>query len=442
MSKQLIGKTLLHGMGHKILCIGDVMLDRYIVGTAERLSPEAPVPVVTNPEERLFAGGAANAALNIQGLGAEVHCFGVIGRDAEGEALDNVLGCPKTLIEDGSRPTTIKRRILANGQQLLRLDREVTKPIAREVAYQLLDRIASEITSASLIALSDYGKGVLSPYLLKRIQALAEAHNVGIICDPYPPSMKHYGSMTCLKPNISEAQRLTGLRAETDLAAETVIADLLSTYSVGAVVLTRGPDGLSFGQRGEPVYHFAGERRPVFDVTGAGDTAFAGLALGLAAGQSLEASVELSARAASCSVSRNFTSAVSLDDVLAGASPPRGSDAFGQVARNMAIDRSNGLRIGFTNGCFDVLHPGHLSLLKAARAKCDRLVLALNSDLSVRGLKGQGRPVNPIERRAGKLAALDLVDHIVSFDAPTPIDLITTLSPDILIKGAEYDEAD
>lgn len=436
-----IGKSLLQAIDKTILVIGDVMLDTYEIGDVNRLSPEAPVPIVSNPTVMHCAGGAANVALNIQAMGALVHLYGIVGSDAAGEQLKSIISCPNTLVSDKARPTTVKRRIVAGGQQLLRIDRERTSPLNNGLGEALLSAIELELPASDLIVLSDYGKGALSPLVLKEIFRIADERGVPVVADPYPPSLHFYGALRCLKPNLKEAADITGANISDDRGAEIAVHMLAQAADTKAIVLTRGPDGMTAFETGK-ISHVRGQKRRVYDVTGAGDTALAGLAVGLASGATLEQATKLSLTAAGCAVSKPYTSTITLDEILADIAGPECSDPLKEQLNLISSWRGEGNSIGFTNGCFDVLHAGHLAVLKTARAHCDRLILAINTDASVSRLKGETRPANPLASRVGKLNALGVADMIISFDQDTPLELINAIEPNLLVKGADYEEAE
>lgn len=438
MSNISIGKTIATGFDRRILCIGDVMLDIFETGPVDRLSPEAPVPVLLNPERRYFAGGAANLALNLHALGAKVHLIGVTGDDAAAETLKQHISCAADIVVDPDRPTSVKHRIVASGTQLVRLDHEVQTPLSPAMADAVLGYVETQIIQSDMIVLSDYGKGTLSPNVLRKIRSLADNHSVPVLCDPYIPNIDHYGRLLALKPNQKEAERLTGIEIVDDAAAEEAIGKILERVDTEFVCLTRGADGLSLGQRGKRTWHYRASPREVFDVVGAGDTALAGFAMGMVGTQRPDCAAKLSLCVSGLSVEHAGTRVVGIDEVLAETAPAGRPQSLSQLRSKLMDWSDRGDIIGFTNGCFDVLHPGHIEVLRQAAASCDRLIVAINGDASVRRLKGAARPHHSLEVRIGKLQSLGLADAIIAFNEDTPAKLIAAVKPDRLIKGADY----
>lgn len=435
--------------GARVACVGDLMVDRFVYGDVTRVSPEAPIPVLARSRELVMLGAAGNVARNVAALGGSVVLVGLIGADAEGtEALrlaGGETGVEGYLLQDPARPTTLKTRFVSGSQQLLRVDLEKSAPAAGEVEDRLVRTIRDVAAGAGVILISDYGKGVVTPAVIEA--CLAARHDGAlVIVDSKARSFARYGPVDIIKPNAAELAYATDLPVSTDQEIEHALARALELSEARSVLVTRAAKGISLAVRGEPVRHFAGVPREVFDVSGAGDTTLAALGLALAAGAPVETAVAFAQLASGVAVGKVGTATVSPEELLEAAISAHLAPAEAKIATpqrmvaEIARWRARGLRVGFTNGCFDILHRGHVAYLNQARAWCDRLVVGLNSDESVRSLKGEGRPVNDLESRALVLAGLGAVDLVVPFGEATPIRLIEQARPDVLIKGADYTE--
>ncbi|WP_374570288.1 D-glycero-beta-D-manno-heptose 1-phosphate adenylyltransferase [Phenylobacterium sp.] len=435
--------------GARVVCVGDLMVDRFVYGEVTRVSPEAPIPVLARTRELVMLGAAGNVARNVAALGGSVALVGLIGGDAEGhEALRLVggeSGVEGFLVNDPDRPTTLKTRFVSGGQQLLRVDLEESKPAGGEVEQRLVRTIRDVAKGAGVILISDYGKGVVTPAVIAACHA-ASKDGAQVIVDSKARSFARYGEVDIIKPNAAELAYATDMPVSTDAEIEAALAKALELCEARAVLVTRAAKGISLGVRGEPVRHFPGVPKEVFDASGAGDTTLAALGLALAARAPMEAAVQFAQLASGVAVGKIGTATVSPEELVEAAltahmAPAEAKIATPQrMAEEVARWRAKGLKVGFTNGCFDILHRGHVAYLNQARAWCDRLVVGLNSDASVRALKGDGRPVNDLESRALVLAGLGAVDLVAPFDEETPIKLIELARPDVLIKGADYTE--
>ena len=429
-----------------VQCIGDIMLDRFVDGAVERISPEAPIPVIRVGHESAMLGGAGNVARNIAALGARAVLHGVIGDDEAGRELARLAAADAEahLITEGARPTTVKTRFMAGAQQLLRADRETTAPIAAATASALLRGIEDAATRCQAVVLSDYGKGVLTEDLWKAIVAAARERGVPVLVDPRRGSFQRYRGASVLTPNRAELEAAAGRACVDDRDIAAAARALLDACEVEAVVVTRGERGLSVVTRDGALAHLpAARRREVYDVSGAGDTVIAVLAAALAVGAELTTAAALANAAGGIVVAKARTAVVRPDELAAAdAAPPAAADlklcTAEEAVERVAVWRRRGQRVGFTNGCFDLLHPGHVALFSTARAACDHLIVGLNSDRSVRRLKGEGRPVQPQSARAAVLASLADIDAVVVFGEDTPLALIEAIRPDLLVKGADY----
>lgn len=428
-----------------VTVIGDVMLDRYIYGVVDRVSPEAPIPILRVERETAMPGGAGNVVRNLTALGAAVAFVSVVGDDQAGSDLTGLVGGqpgiePWMLIE-GARTTTVKTRFVSQGQQLLRADREQAEPIGAKLAERLLRIAGDTLAATSVTVLSDYAKGVLADDLPAQLIALARQAGRPIVVDPKGHDFARYAGADVITPNRRELGEGTGMPVadEADLVrAATSLRDL---HGFGAVLVTRSEDGLTLVDA-DGAHHFPSEAVDVFDVSGAGDTVVATLAAGLAAGLTMRVAARLANLAAGVVVGKVGTAVARCEDLLRVLTP-QVSTLRKIVTREAAAEqverwRRKGWRIGFTNGCFDLLHPGHVHLLEQARGQCDRLVVGLNSDASVCRLRGETRPVQPEAARAAVVAGHSAVDLVLIYEEDTPLQTLEALRPDILIKGADY----
>ncbi|MCA3746833.1 D-glycero-beta-D-manno-heptose 1-phosphate adenylyltransferase [Phenylobacterium sp.] len=442
-------QDLIRGIpGVRVVCVGDVMVDRFVYGEVTRLSAEAPIPVLARRREMVMLGAAGNVARNVSALGGQVALVGVIGSDIEGREALRLVGADGriegALVTDTARPTTLKTRFISGGRQLLRVDVEETDAVSAETSARLARTVRNVAPGAGVIILSDYGKGVVTE------EVIAACRNSGlpVLVDSKARSFQRYGAVDVIKPNASELAHASGLPTGTDAEVEAALARALELCEARAILVTRAAQGMSLAVRGQSIRHFPGSPREVFDVSGAGDTAIAALGTGLAAGKSIEDAIGFALLASGVAVGKVGTATVTPDELVEAALAAHMAAAEAKVAtvarmvEEIARWRARGLRVGFTNGCFDILHRGHVAYLAQARSWCDRLIVGVNSDRSVRALKGEGRPVNDLESRALVLAGLASVDLVAPFDEDTPLELIRSARPDVLIKGADYTESE
>lgn len=424
----------------KLLVIGDVMLDRYWHGTASRISPEAPVPVVQvgNQEDR--PGGAGNVALNIAALGSAATLIGVVGEDDNAKDLESRLAAAGVYCEflrSPDKPTITKLRVISQHQQLIRLDFE--HQFDEQDVAELQTLAESLIPSAQALVLSDYAKGALND--VSALIALARNQNIPIIVDPKGTDFKKYRGATVLTPNLSEFEAVVGPCANEKELVRKGLA-LMSELDLQAMLITRGEHGMTLLRPDSEELHLPARAREVFDVTGAGDTVISVLASALAAGDDLADATAIANLAAGLVVGKLGTAAISGPELRRAIMSEQNSGMGVMTAEQLRIAvhdaKAHGEKIVFTNGCFDIIHAGHVGYLSEARKLGDRLVVAINADDSVLRLKGAGRPINPVERRMTVLGGLEAVDWVVSFDEDTPESLLESLQPDILVKGGDY----
>ena len=435
----------------RVVCIGDVMIDRYVYGSTDRISPEAPIPVLKFTREHSRIGGAANVAANLAVLGASVTLVGVVGNDPTASELQALLApwsrIERHLLVDAARHTTEKIRFLGGTQQLLRLDKESASPLCPEMVEAALAKVLSVLDEADVVVLSDYAKGVLTPTLTQTVIAAANDRNIPVLVDPKGLDYTKYAGATLITPNLDELSQALHVPLAGNDAIVQGAHKLLELHRIGSVLVTRSEDGMTLVRPGATASHIASIAREVADVTGAGDIVVAYLAAGLAARVDLLATARLANVAAGLSVARSGAVQIALEDVEneithqrpLGARAPVFQGATPELRRLLRGWQAKGLRVGLTNGCFDLLHQGHLHSLEQARMQCDVLIVALNSDASVKRLKGADRPIQNDSQRAAVLGALRTVDAVVLFNEDTPQDLVETLLPDILFKGADYE---
>lgn len=433
----------------RVLIVGDLILDRYVSGNVTRISPEAPIPVLTakSSEERI--GGAGNVAANLVAMGAEVDVAGVMGEDGWGRALRALLEGQKmetdACVVDPSRPTIRKTRMMSGSHQILRVDDEDARPIAGPACEKLLALLPARVKKARIVVLSDYGKGCLSPAVIDLVVAEAKKAKIPVLVDPKGADYARYRGATLVTPNRKEAEQAVGRTLAKDEDLARAAEELMTKVQLDAAVITLGSDGIYFRNKKGAAGHVPAQARAVFDVTGAGDTVIAQLAFHLAEGRTLEEAVELANHAAGIVVGRLGTHAVTRSELLARlreTRPHEGKILTDGAALDqlLAAWRKEKKRIVFTNGCFDVLHVGHIQYLRFARSKGDVLLIGVNDDASVRRLKGAGRPVNSLEDRLAVLAALEMVDAVHMFTEDTPAKIIERVTPNVLVKGEDWAE--
>ncbi len=437
--------------GSAVAVVGDAMLDRFVYGDVTRISPEAPIPVFREGREVRMPGGAGNVARNLAALGAQARLAAVVGDDEDGKALAQLLAREPGLVADivavAGRVTTRKTRFVAGAQQLLRADREDVSALPADAADALLAAFSRALKGAGAAVLSDYAKGSLVSGMAAKLIALARKAGVPVVVDPKVADFSVYAGADVVTPNRQELAAASGLPVASDGEVVAAARKVMKTSAIGAVLCTRSAQGMSLVTAADAV-HIAAEAREVFDVSGAGDTVVATIAAALAAGAKLVDAVAIANAAAGIVVGKLGTAVAHPGEILSALQrravmPAAGKLVTAEEARRRADAwRADGLKVGFTNGCFDLLHPGHVHLLAGARAACDRLIVGLNDDASVRGLKGDGRPVQAAEARALVLGALETVDLVVLFGEATPRRLIETIAPDVLFKGADYRRED
>ena len=430
----------------RVIVVGDLILDRYIIGDVERISPEAPIPVLAARHRQERLGGAGNVAANLRAMEVGTEVIGVIGDDSKGRRLLGMLedlevetsGCAV----DPSRPTIEKTRIVGGAQQVLRVDWEDTAPIGDDIAHRILEDLPARVERAQAVILSDYGKGFLSSVLMAGVIRLARERGIPVLVDPKGTDYARYRGAHLVTPNRKEAEIALG-RPLAELADLSAGADeLIELAQLEAAVITLGSEGMYHRTRDGDSGHVPTVARAVFDVTGAGDTVISLLAIGLSAGFELSEAVHLANHGAGLVVRKRGAASVTRSELRASSAaasvdPGKVIDP-GELAAVLAEWRARGARVVFTNGCFDIIHKGHVDYLRFARSKGDVLLVGVNDDGSVRRLKGADRPINPLRDRMEVLAALEMVDGVVSFSEDTPREVIERVTPDVLVKGEDW----
>ncbi len=434
-----------------VLCVGDLMLDEFVYGEVSRISPEAPAPVIAVQRSETNIGGAGNVARNIASLGARCIFVGLIGEDDAGEKLRAELAqqnlIESVLVCDPARPTTRKVRFVSEhfSTHMLRADWELAQPASPAIEQQLIDVTLPCLPLADIVLLSDYAKGVLTARVIRNIIDAARKLGKRVIVDPKSANLAIYRGATLLTPNRKEFAEATRSRADSEKSIADAARDAIQLADCEAMLVTQSEHGMTLVPRNGEAIHVPAHPVKVRDVSGAGDTVAAALAVSLAAGADWETALRIANAAAAVAVGKKGTATVTSAELRRKILPhaflaaeEKIIAAGGDLAAHLSDWRKQGLRIGFTNGCFDILHPGHVKVLTAARAACDRLIVGLNSDASTKRLKGEGRPVQDEQARSEVLAALEAVDLVAIFEEDTPIRLIAEIRPSVLVKGGDY----
>ncbi|MFL2679862.1 MAG: D-glycero-beta-D-manno-heptose 1-phosphate adenylyltransferase [Alphaproteobacteria bacterium] len=425
-----------------ILCVGDIILDSYQDGKIDRISPEAPIPVLKIlRKDKKFIGGSGNVARNISAAGESCHLISVIGVDENAITLrklcKEIPNLSVDLIKDKNRPTTFKKRFVSGSQQILRVDEEKNHSIDISIEKEIIKRFEAKISEFKVVVISDYNKGMLTKSLLKKIITFSKKKNKIVIVDPKNDDFSIYGNANIITPNLKELLKATRSHdSPTNKNIEVLSKRLISKYKIDTIITTRSADGISIISKKAKTLHLPSKAKEVFDVSGAGDTVVSYLASGILRDKSLGESVKLANEAASIAVAKFGTATVKRIEVNKKIYKSKKVCSLSELIEE--IKNSDLKKVGFTNGCFDLLHQGHLDYLKQSRDKCDFLILGLNSDLSVKILKGKKRPIIKQKERAEILSNFDFIDRIVIFNERTPINLIKKIKPIYLFKGSDY----
>lgn len=449
-ARRLLIPLLQRFAGATVGCVGDIMLDRFVYGDVHRISPEAPIPVLGIQSQQSMLGGVGNVVRNLEALGCSIRLFAVTGKDPAGDEVNalvqHVRRCEAFLVPQTERHTTVKVRYIAHGQQLLRADSESDGITESRVFQTLLDRFASHIADCSIVLLSDYAKGVLKDSHAAEFIRVARAAGKPIVVDPKGRDFERYRGATVLKPNLRELTEATGMPMSGTPAQEVAARKLLEITGAQFLLLTRGPAGMLLVPREKPIAEFQALAREVYDVSGAGDTVAAVLAAALGSGAGIVEAVELANIAAGIAVGKVGTAVVDRSEIIheIELESPRSRDFADKILTVEQVDawveakRAAGHRIGFTCGAFDLMHAGHAQYLAEARALCDSLLIAVNSDASIQRYKNPLRPINPWKERALLVAALASSDCVTILEDDRPLSLIERWKPDLYIKGGDY----
>lgn len=428
-----------------LLVVGDLMLDEYLWGDVDRISPEAPVQVVSVQKEDYAMGGAGNVVNNVVALGGKVSAAGVIGTGRNGQFLldmFNELGVDtEGIIKEPGRATTQKTRIIAANQHVLRIDRETKKDISTSTLDNLAQFIEKKIPDVDLVLISDYGKGLITKNLLSRVILSAKKHNKLTVVDPKGLDFSKYSGVSLLTPNKKEAALASGVEIHDQPSLERAAGKIFENVSLGKLLITCGKDGMVLFEPDKAPFHVRAEARQVFDVSGAGDTVLAVLGLAIASGASVQDSITIANTAAGIVVGKVGTATVSKQELLLSMRTDGLPAKYKDLSELPALIKDlkkKGKRLVLTNGCFDLLHAGHIMLFSASKQKGDILIVAIDDDESVKALKGPGRPVINAKERVRIISALDAVDYVVVFSSRELIRLIEIIQPDILTKGSNY----
>jgi D-beta-D-heptose 7-phosphate kinase/D-beta-D-heptose 1-phosphate adenosyltransferase len=439
--------SIMREMGRpRILVAGDIILDRYVFGSVSRISPEAPIQIVRVGSTEMRAGGAANVAGNLAALGADTCIAGTVGRDGPGRSLMKILRRNRiegsAVVTDPSKDTMTKTRIIAHHQQMLRVDNEQVEDVSAEIEGRLISAMGRLIPSCNAVLLSDYGKGALTRKLLKSAIGLCRKLGKPVIIDPKGRDYSKYSGATAITPNQHEAELATGIEIRDEKSASRAATRLVKDLRLDFVVITRGEKGMLLLEKNGSSLSVSAEAKAVYDVTGAGDTVLAVLGLVIGSGHPVEYALRLANTAAGVKVGKLGTATVTRKEILSELDrhphAPGKVVSLGALMRILESHRVRGEKIVFTNGCFDVIHAGHVRTLQVAKDRGDVLVVGLNSDSSVRKIKGPSRPINAARDRAAVLAALNTVDYVVVFDETTPEELIRRVRPNVLVKGQDW----
>ena len=448
IARDALTSAINHFDDAQVLCVGDVMLDRFVYGHVDRISPEAPIPVVKYDHENRMLGGAGNVVRNISSLGGATTFVSVIGKDEIGNEIVALTGEQERvfpyILTDKTRTSTEKTRYIAGSQQLFRADREHAEPLSESMSEQILAVFEDEVAKHKVVVLSDYGKGMMNPDALRRMTEIARENDVAVIIDPKSSNFGLYRGATLVTPNLAEMERAADEKLETVDAIEKAAKRLMQMHKISNMLITRGAGGMVLISENDAPYEIDARAREVFDVSGAGDTVVATLAVAMAGGCSIKDAAFLANAAGGIVVGKIGTAVVYRTDLKAAIHTLDIVTGKRKIfPQDIAADQVDawqraGEKVGFTNGCFDIVHSGHLASLNAAKSFCDKLVLAINADKSVKRLKGEERPINGEMDRALLLAELRSVDMVVIFREDTPETLLEKLRPDVLMKGEDY----
>ena len=447
MSKK-ISENILSLLNSKIFCLGDLMLDRYIIGTTNRISPEGPIPVLDVKKEVKMLGGVGNVVRNLSTLAIETHLVSLLGNDTTSKEVEKKLdkiGVDKNIVKDSNRPTITKTRFIANNQQILRVDKEKILPLSKSTEKKIYERSKKEILKADAVIISDYNKGLITKNILKKIISFSKSHKKPVILDPKSSNFEKYKGVTIITPNIKELEKVMKKKLINDNEIIDASRKLISKYNFNHLLVTMGQLGMILiSKKKKDVVKLDAEAKEVFDVSGAGDTVVSFIAAGLACSLKIEEVVKIANIAAGIVVNKTGTSVAHLSEMLISVS--KNDYHLSKVMDLSEVEKVINFwlkkkeKIGFTNGCFDYLHPGHISLFKQAKQKCSKLIVAVNCDNSIKKNKGPLRPKQNLNTRLQVLNSIPFIDLIIVFSDRTPLNIIQKIKPHLLVKGSDYKE--
>ena len=445
---QILSKNILNLLNRKIFCLGDIMLDNYIIGNTNRISPEGPIPVLDIVKEVKMLGGVGNVVRNLSTLATETHLVSLLGNDLMSNEVEkklNIINVNKDLVRDSNRPTITKSRYISNNQQILRVDKEKTDFIDKKIENKIFNYSKKRILKTDVVIISDYNKGLITKNLLKRIVSFANKNKKPVIIDPKSTDFDKYKGATIVTPNIKELELVAKKKLNSDKEIINISKKLIFKFNFKHLLITMGKSGMMLiSKNNKNVIKFDAEAKEVFDVSGAGDTVASFIAAGIGSSLKIEEVIKIANIAAGVVVGKTGTSVADLSEILLAINKNNYHLSkvmnLNETIKVINFWKEKKEKIGFTNGCFDYLHPGHVSLFKQAKKKCSKLIVAINSDKSIKNNKGPLRPKQKLNIRLQVLNSIPYIDLIIVFSEKTPIEIIKKIKPNLLVKGSDYKE--
>ena len=445
---QILSKNILNLLNRKIFCLGDIMLDNYIIGNTNRISPEGPIPVLDIVKEVKMLGGVGNVVRNLSTLATETHLVSLLGIDLMSNEVEkklNIINVNKDLVRDSNRPTITKSRYISNNQQILRVDKEKTDFIDKKIENKIFNYSKKRILKTDVVIISDYNKGLITKNLLKRIVSFANKNKKPVIIDPKSTDFDKYKGATIVTPNIKELELVVKKKLNSDKEIINISKKLIFKFNFKHLLITMGKSGMMLiSKNNKNVIKFDAEAKEVFDVSGAGDTVASFIAAGIGSSLKIEEVIKIANIAAGVVVGKTGTSVAHLSEILLAINKNNYHLSkvmnLNETIKVINFWKEKKEKIGFTNGCFDYLHPGHVSLFKQAKKKCSKLIVAINSDKSIKNNKGPLRPKQKLNIRLQVLNSIPYIDLIIVFSEKTPIEIIKKIKPNLLVKGSDYKE--
>ena len=445
---QILSKNILNLLNRKIFCLGDIMLDNYIIGNTNRISPEGPIPVLDIVKEVKMLGGVGNVVRNLSTLATETHLVSLLGNDLMSNEVEkklNIINVNKDLVRDSNRPTITKSRYISNNQQILRVDKEKTDFIDKKIENKIFNYSKKRILKTDVVIISDYNKGLITKNLLKRIVSFANKNKKPVIIDPKSTDFDKYKGATIVTPNIKELELVVKKKLNSDKEIINISKKLIFKFNFKHLLITMGKSGMMLiSKNNKNVIKFDAEAKEVFDVSGAGDTVASFIAAGIGSSLKIEEVIKIANIAAGVVVGKTGTSVAHLSEILLAINKNNYHLSkvmnLNETIKVINFWKEKKEKIGFTNGCFDYLHPGHVSLFKQAKKKCSKLIVAINSDKSIKNNKGPLRPKQKLNIRLQVLNSIPYIDLIIVFSEKTPIEILKKFKRYLLVKGSVYKE--